>query len=226
MMQNLKKIFFLIILSGFSGLSAKDGVGSDVGLHTMINTMKATREIVKESLPIVEKTLNSSSKSFGNEAANALADGMIGAASKLAEGNVEAASKLGLESVQILAPIAAIGTGVFAVAQLWIIGKDIKNGIGSMRVWLYPTEEEKTEKRCRIEDNLARSQASQAQSELIIARREFKKCLVNNKKSAQCPFGWPCDCKTNAERLMVAAGNSNEVESLTQMYVKYLKQSE
>lgn len=92
--------------------------------------------------------------------------------------------------------VVGIGACITVATDLYYVGKDTK-------AYLYPSAKQKVH-----------ALEVQEEYEKVQARREYKRCLLNNTSSQRSPFGYPTTCE-EAALMFEALAEHDEFHQLT-----------
>ncbi|MBI2774735.1 hypothetical protein HYX58_01900 [Candidatus Dependentiae bacterium] len=135
----------------------------------------------KELAPVIEKA----TRSVGVESAQIVADGVTNAA-KIGAQSIDKLAVAG----QIIGTVAGVGICVLAATQVVAVGKDLHS-------YLNPTDEE-----------IDKQQRARESYEALHAKREFRKCIMQNHNHEKNESGRPAECEQLAK--MFAAMNGKQ----------------
>ncbi|HEX2977884.1 MAG TPA: hypothetical protein VHO47_02080 [Candidatus Babeliales bacterium] len=158
--------------------------------HEMLTLVEG----MKETADIFTGKIASAAPDIGLNAAKELASAGVESSKIVVEG-VNNAAKIGAQSVdklavagQIIGVAAGVGICILAATQVYTVGKDIHS-------YLNPTDEE-----------IDRQLKARESFEALHAKREFRKCIMQNHNHEKNESGHPVECEQLAKMFAAMSG--------------------
>lgn len=174
--------------------------------------VQAAREFgnqMTKQVPAISKAVTEASKQLGENAARGLGEGMVKASPDLGKNfGLKAAEKVA-EAGPAAKVIAGTLVGIYGVAQLYPIGKEIASNC-------FPGKEQKALSAERLK-------SAQQRLDLLDAERAFRQCLINNRLNTdRGNSGLPRVCEDAADALAFL-GKYSDVEKAAAYFNKTRK---